>query len=262
MNRQLLSLRQCAQGFLLVLGGVAALATFTATITAGGCTDDSNEPRRGFAGDSCLTTNDCVAPLSCVANVCGGGSGGSGGGGSSSSSSGSGGPLPDAGTSSQCDQCLDTKCEGELAACDVECIALEACIETLCKHLGEIGSPDEGACFVNCQNAHPKAKNKHLAVVDCSQTGNCLPPCVPYPQAYDECRAFMDADLCKSALDMCNASADCKNYSDCVSLCATAAECIACDDTPEGQNGRNLRESYELCVAAECISESWLPNSI
>lgn len=249
----------------MVLGGAASAAILGATLFFGGCTDDPSEPRRGFAGDSCLTTNDCVAPLPCTANVCGGindggvgGSGGAGGG----DGSGGGGMLVDGGTSSSCDECLDTKCANQLAACDVDCFAIEACVETQCKHLSEIGSPDEGACQVNCQNAHPKGKNKHIAVAECSLSGSCMPPCVPYPQSYDECRAFMDGGLCKDALAACAASIDCKNYNDCVSFCSTVADCVACDDTPAGQAGRKLRESYELCVASECISESWLPQGL
>jgi hypothetical protein len=228
---------------------IAALLTF------GGCTDDPRGPRLGAAGESCLITNDCAAPLACIENACGGkGDGGAGAGG--------GGMIVDAGTTSQCDKCLDTTCATELAACDGECFAIEACIEVQCKHLGDIGSSDEGACFANCQMNHSSGKNAHLAVVDCSQMGTCFPPCLPYPQSFDECRAFMDKDICADALAACKTSLDCKNFRDCASVCKSGSECLGCDDTPELAAGRQLAEAYELCVASECISESWLPNML
>jgi hypothetical protein len=250
-----------ARALWLLFTGLAVPGLFliAAPFSGGGCNDDPHEPRRGLAGDSCLTTNDCVAPLSCVGNVCGGATDG---GVTTGSGGGGGSPPVDAGITSKCDFCLDKACTTELAACDGECIAIEACIETQCRHLGEIGSADEGSCFVNCQSNHSAGKSKHLDVVNCSITADCLPPCVPYPQDYDACRAFMDKALCAGPKAACDASLDCKNFNDCVSLCSTASECIACDDTPEGQAGRKLRESYETCVATECISESWLPQTL
>ena len=31
-----------------------------------------------------------------------------------------------------------------------------------------------------------------------------------------------------------------------------------CASTPEGPKGKKLLRDYELCIAAECMSESWL----
>ena len=57
----------------------------------------------------------------------------------------------------------------------------------------------------------------------------------------------------------CEASTDCQTYRDCVSLCTSLGGCLACDDEPEAFAGRQLLEAYELCIAAECLSESWIP---
>jgi hypothetical protein len=238
----------------------AAASILAAPLLFAGCDDAPSQRRRGGAGASCETTNDCEAPLSCIGDVCGGSDGGT----EDAGTGGSGGGMTmDAGTWSACDGCLDKACDKYLAACDGECMGIEACIETVCKHLGDLGDDaEEGACFVACQSAHSSGKEAHLAVVDCSQQGSCLPPCVPYPQDFEGCREFMDNGLCKEARAACDASLDCKNYRDCVSVCKTASECIACDDTAAGSAGRSILETYEYCVATECISESWLPTNL
>jgi hypothetical protein len=217
----------------------------------------AEEPRLGSAGDSCQRTEDCAAPLSCVANVCQdkGGDAGTGGGGSGGS-----GPGADAGPSSACDECLDTLCAAPQAGCDAACVAVEACIEMLCANLSAIGSAEEGDCQTSCQDANPGGKAPHLAVVDCAVSGVCFPPCVPYPQDYEACRVFMNAGDCAGALSACEASPDCNSYRDCVKTCATLVECLACDNTAQGIAGRNLLENYEQCIAAECVTESWLPS--
>ncbi|MCK6590102.1 MAG: hypothetical protein L6Q76_21235, partial [Polyangiaceae bacterium] len=53
---------------IMALGIAAAfpLAVFA------GCGDEPEAVRRGAKGDSCLVTNDCEAPHSCIMNVCGG----------------------------------------------------------------------------------------------------------------------------------------------------------------------------------------------
>jgi hypothetical protein len=240
----------------------AAASILAAPLLFAGCDDAPSQPRRGGAGASCERTNDCEAPLSCIGEVCGGP--GSDGGTEDAGTGGSGGGTnTDAGAWSACDECLDTECKDSLAACDGECLAIEACIEAQCKHLGDLGNDaEEGACFVACQSAHSSGKEKHLAVVNCAQETTCLPPCVPYPQDFEGCREFMDNGICKDERGACEASLDCKNYRECVSVCKTASECITCDDTPAGSAGRALLEAYELCVATECISESWLPTGL
>jgi hypothetical protein len=178
--------------------------------------------------------------------------------GDESGRSAGGGPGADAGPARMCDECLDALCAAPEAGCDPACVAVEACIEMMCAHLRAIGSAEEGDCQVSCQEANPGGKAPHLAVVDCAASGVCVPPCVPYPHDYQACRAFMDMGGCAGALAACEASDDCNAYQDCVKACSTLADCLACDDTSGGTAGRMLLQSYERCIAAECVTESWL----
>jgi hypothetical protein len=269
----------------------AASALVGAALAACSRDETSSGARRGGAGESCTRTDDCEPPLACLANVCtapGGGSGGDGpgsgagggtgaagatggaGGPGSAGSGGSGGAEPDAGTLdagpsaeagpwSACDECLDEECAGPLAACDADCQAIEACIQMVCANLSAIGSPDEGPCQVHCQSLHPGAKEPHLAVANCAIDAPCLGPCQFFPTDYDACRAFMTKGDCAGAFAACNGSVACSNYRDCVFTCKTVGACLACDDTPEGAEGRELLEVYERCIASECIAEAWLP---
>ena len=160
---------------------------------------------------------------------------------------------------SKCDECLATTCAAEEAACDGECKALQACIETVCFNLSAIGNlADEGKCQVKCQNDHADGKTAHTALVYCAESAKCSPPCTFYPQDYDMCRTFMDKGACKDAKQACKDSSDCATYNDCVFACSTLSGCLACDDTPSGLAGRKLLEAYELCISDECIAESWL----
>ncbi len=255
-----------------VLLGLAA-ASF-ALLDLQACSS-SDEPRKGGVGESCTRTDDCASPLACIESVCadpaqtpdggsggGGGGGGAGGGGTTGSTGGGGqGPGADAGPRNDCDDCLTKACEAQMAACDDECLAIEACIETVCAHLSAIdAAPEEGACQAKCQTEHGGAKSKHLDVVNCAASAACLPPCVPYPQDDDACRSFMDKGDCKAARAACKASSDCQIYLDCVSSCTTFKDCIACDDTPAGQAGRTLLQDYQHCLARECILTAWLPS--
>ena len=162
-------------------------------------------------------------------------------------------------TWSACDECAETTCGAEEAACDAECLAVQACLETVCFNLSMIGAmAEEGQCQVKCQGDHPDGKASHLALVNCAADAQCSPPCTFYPQDYEACKAFMNKGACQSANQACKDSNDCQTYRDCVSTCKTLKECIACDDTPSGLAGRKLLESYELCVAGECAAEAWL----
>lgn len=270
-----------------------ALSTFTAmfAVTLVSCSDDTT--RRGGLGDSCQKTDDCEAPLVCRELVCidpssptttssstggatnVGGMGGAGGLGNTTSTTttvgggepGGGGAGGSTGTGGSglswegCDTCLDTECAAQQAACNDACLAIEACIETQCANLGAIGSADEGPCFVSCQDAHPGGKQKHLDVVNCAISawnGACT-ACSSYPYDHDQCRDFMLQGACQAAFDACAGSSDCQAFKDCASTCSTLAACLACDDTPAGAAGRQLYEAVELCVASECLAESWLP---
>lgn len=194
-----------------------------------------------------------------------GGEGGAGGGGSTtaavtataaSSSASTGTSM----ATSVCDECVDTACGAQEAACDGECLGIQACLETVCFNLSMIGAmAEEGQCQAKCQGEHPDGKASHIAVVNCAIDAKCSPPCTFYPQDYDDCRSFMTKGPCQAANQACKDSNDCQTYKDCVGTCMTLKECIACDDTPSGLAGRKLLESYELCVAGECTAQAWLP---
>lgn len=192
-----------------------------------------------------------------------GGEGGSGGGSTSTATAAATSSSASTGTSmamSACDQCVDMTCGAEETACDGECIAIQACLETVCFNLSMIGAAaEEGQCQTKCQGEHPDGKASHIAVVNCAVDAKCSPPCTFYPQDYDACRSFMTKGPCQTANQACKDSNECQTYKDCVSTCTTLKECIACDDTPGGLAGRKLLESYELCVAGECTAQAWLP---
>lgn len=155
--------------------------------------------------------------------------------------------------------CGETTCSAEESACDAECLAVQACLETVCFNLSTIGAlAEEGQCQVKCQADHPDGKDNHLALVNCAADAKCSPPCTFFPQDYDACKAFMNKGACKDENQACKDSNGCQTYKDCVTTCTTLKECIACDDTPSGFDGRKLLESYELCVAGECAIEAWL----
>ena len=236
----------------------APIVVFTASLFAA-CTDESvTQSRGGLVGDSCSRTGDCTDPLRCKENVCTEPPSSLPDGGGLPDGFGPGpGPSADAGPWGQCDECLENACASVEALCGADCVAIEACIETTCTNLTD----DESACFVHCQNRFPAGKTQHLALVNCAQakTESCQPPCAFYPQDYDLCRTFMNNGDCFGYQGACEASLNCKNFRDCISLCGTLTECLACDDTPEGAEGRALLEGYEACVASECLTESWMP---
>ncbi|HRI66593.1 MAG TPA: hypothetical protein PK156_20230 [Polyangium sp.] len=223
------------------------------------CGDEENGFRRGFSGDSCSRTDDCADPLRCVNNVCieptpTGGI-------TINPDDFEKGPGPSAseGPWSQCDMCLEGNCAMAEKACGPDCVAIEACIETTCKHLSELGSDEESPCFIQCQNKYPGGKAQHVALVDCAFMTTCQPPCTFYPQDYDFCRGFMNNGDCYGIQKACDENVNCKNFRDCVSFCTTLQDCLACDDTAQGIEGRAYLEAYETCVARECLTESWIP---
>jgi hypothetical protein len=191
-----------------------------------------------------------------------GGEGGGGGGSATASSTAesSSASTGSSMTTSVCDMCLDTTCAAEEAACDGECLAVQACLETVCFNLSVIGaSAEEGQCQTKCQGDHPDGTDNHKAVVNCAIAAKCSPPCTFYPQDYDACKSFMAKGPCQTANQACKDSNDCQTYKDCVTTCTTNKECIACDDTASGLAGRKILEAYELCVAGECLAQAWLP---
>jgi hypothetical protein len=259
-----------------------------ATVLFSACGDDETtaEDRKGTEGESCTKTSDCQSPLSCVMNVCtSGGTGGQGMGGDGTGGIGiggsGGGPMGGMGgmvvdnncdtsmgvgpceSLGACDDCLDALCVTGLAACGPACVAIEACIEMICKTLTVAG--EEGLCQVYCQNLNPTGTQQHLDVVNCAfangnfnscQTSN---DCGNYPVDYTACRATMIAGQCADEHAACEADANCVAYRDCLAICTLQSDCVACSATPAGAAGRLLLEADELCLAAECIAESWTP---
>jgi hypothetical protein len=242
--------------------------------------------RKSELGESCTKTDDCADPLRCVALACvppNGGAGGSGGGGSGGSSGGDGGTAATGGGGSggngatggggsgatggggsggggspgTCDECMDAVCAAPLAACNSECLGIEACIETVCFHLSEIGAPDEGQCQVYCQNLHAGAKSAHIAVVDCAVNEWQGCGCVGFPIEADACASAMLAGECADEKAACEADIDCLAYRDCTLSCGTYPDCLACSSTPAGQAGRILLEAQKLCVVTECFVHNW-----
>jgi hypothetical protein len=233
-------------------------AAITAVALASGCDVGQTSDRRGGQGTSCVSTNDCQSPLSCIQNICGGPA--ADGGNENDAMVTGDGPSAEAGSWSTCDDCLDMKCATELAACGPDCIAIEACLEELCANLSEIGSAEEGMCQTNCQDQYPGGKDTHLDVVNCAIKATCDPPCTTYPDDFKACQHYMNKGDCGDELAACEASADCVAYRSCVGTCTTLNGCLSCSNTPDAAAGAKLFHTYSLCVMSECISESWLLN--
>ncbi len=251
----------------LLIGGLLAIPA---------CDDDI---RLSAEGESCQRTDDCEAPLRCVAFVCVPPDGAGGAPGTTASTdattdtasssatkaSSSSQSSADASSSTgldptQCAMCLDSKCGTQLGACDADCLGVEACIEAACKNLVESGLPDEGPCQVYCQQQFAAGKQAHLAVANCSQgPGGTCGPCSSNPFDYDDCRLKADAGPCAAAKQACKDSTDCTQYSNCASTCTTLTVCVNCQNGPSGAAGYALALEYERCVASDCIAESWLP---
>lgn len=260
----------------------AAIAFLVIAASAGAACGDDDGPRRGGAGESCRATDDCETPLVCRANVCTDpsapppdagmdaaerdlgpepdlgppDSGPDAGPDAPDTGPADAGPATDGGPISACDECLDTECAAQEAECDSECIAIEACIQMVCGNLSVTGSADEGMCQVTCQNAHLSARSRHLDLVNCVVDSSC-PSCGFFPEAFIACRETMARTACAGALAACDASTPCAEYRNCVSQCTTLSECNGCDD--DNFEGRMILESYEQCLAAECVAEAWVP---
>ena len=73
-----------------------------------------------------------------------------------------------------CDECINEECCPEITQCfsadaDVECAAIEMCIE-MCA-LGDF------ACPMQCVNAHPTGKNDYASFVQCAESKACAGAC-------------------------------------------------------------------------------------
>jgi hypothetical protein len=161
-------------------------------------------------------------------------------------------------TVAQCGACLDMQCSMEKAACNADCVAVQACIDAVCSHLSMIGSADEGACQVYCQTLHPAGKDAHLALANCVQTTACA-GCAAPPYDYEQCAAAQTAGCCKGAADACASSSDCTSYQACLSSCASASDCEKCG-MGSGAAGLMLYQALQTCIEQTCIAEYWLPQ--
>jgi hypothetical protein len=101
-----------------------------------------------FPFASCSSGDTHVTPLPDG----GGGSGGAGGSTSTASSTASSTATSSSTgmnvTWGACDQCAETACGAEEAACDGECLAIQACLETVCFNLSAIGNMEIGRAHV------------------------------------------------------------------------------------------------------------------
>jgi hypothetical protein len=168
---------------------------------------------------------------------------------------------------STCQGCIFQACSAELGACDDDCTAIQACLDTYCVELSALASPDEAACQGYCQNLHPNGKAKHVALVGCVQASMCQPPCNGYSIDYDECAAAQIATAtgaigtgaCATQYAPCSGSTgDCANFSNCMSDCSTWAECQHC--ATAHPTGAMQYEAYQSCVESTCLVLGWLPH--
>jgi hypothetical protein len=159
---------------------------------------------------------------------------------------------------STCQGCLDQTCGSQVAACDSECTAIQACLDAYCVNLSANASPDEVTCQAYCQSLHPMGKAAHVALVSCVQTSMCQPPCNGYSIDYDACVAAQNTGVCANLLAACSASPDCQNYKACVSGCGSWADCQRC--AANHPAGEKLFESYDWCIESTCLTLGWVPH--
>lgn len=234
----------------------------TCVESGGATTTTTSAGGSGGTGGSPTTSSETGGAGGATSTTGMGGSGGNttsteGGGGAGGGTGGTGGTGLDP---EVCAQCLDQACATEKAACDAGCVAIEACIEMMCSFLSSIGSDEEGECQVQCQQPFLLSKQEHLDVVFCAISAwpGC-DACSSYPFDYEACVLKAIGGPCQATYEACNASDDCKTYRSCVGSCDPLSTCLACDDVTGGAAGRALLEEYHQCIAAECISEAWLP---
>jgi hypothetical protein len=172
--------------------------------------------------------------------------------------------------SSTCTGCLYQACGPQLAACDADCMAIQACLDARCYNLSAIGSQDENACQVFCQMQHPPAaRAAHIALALCVQGvtpdggaadagAACQPPCLDYAYDYRQCvEAQMPTPLCQGSCLGCpfdfgqccqnpNIDAGIQVQSPCAqALCA----CYASPECPAYRACLNTCTSLTECLA-------------
>lgn len=196
------------------------LIALVAVLAIEACGDDR---RRGGAGDSCTSTNDCESPLSCIASVCFAANGGKTG-------------QPEGGA---CDArrncamglaCMDGTCQlssngmsggstrysgkGENCTAKNDCEPGLACMMGLCRSLDVPLERMPKSCYrVEC-----------AVKDDCCQTFVPNPSCPTY-----EANCAMDPIFCNTYRSLCQCTQDCVDEQ-CVAAapgCQTNAECTS-----------------------------------
>jgi hypothetical protein len=201
---------------------------------------------------------------------CGGGTGNPGTGGtggttttSSSSTSGSSTSTSSSTTTdptvAQCKSCVEAACSAEKTACNSDCYAIQACLDTVCENLSATNAPSEGACQAYCENQHPNGKSALVAYAGCIQ-GTMCNGCAGPPYDYEQCAQAQIGGPCQSAAAACAGSADCMAYQSCVSGCATDTACEACSSGTSGTAGEMLYYALQSCIDQTCLSLYWLPS--
>jgi hypothetical protein len=161
-----------------------------------------------------------------------------------------------------CQGCLYQACATQLAACDADCTAIQACLDTHCTGLSANGSSDEPTCVAYCEGLHPNGKANYVALAMCVQKSPCEPPCEAYPYDYNDCLNVQNAEgtgPCWNAYEPCSAaSGDCVSYTSCINGCTTWAGCQAC--AKQSPAGEMLYEAYESCIENACLVLAALPQ--
>jgi hypothetical protein len=195
-----------------------------------------------------------------------------------------------------CAGCLDGQCAPELAACGLECVALQGCLDTWCSNLSKLGSPEETTCQLYCESLHPAGKTPLVQLAQCLQTTTCQTapvdctptvtitcqaPCFGWSIDYRHCTNLLDlpgTGGCADALAACNATPACVDYKACTSRCTTWAECqacapdcstvcagdggstAACNACNASGEGQALYEAHQLCLERTCLPQGWVPH--
>ncbi len=182
-----------------------------------------------------------------------------------------------------CTGCLHSSCEGQLAACGPECLALQVCLDTHCWSLSATGSPaDEMTCQMSCEALHPTGVTALVDLANCVQASPCQPPCQSYSIDYQHCYHGQDntsaGGACGALYDACLASEACQAFEACETniqlpecqatytcyddprRCTTIPECEACSAVPGGAEGEATFEAWINCIETTCIAQAWIAH--
>jgi hypothetical protein len=157
-----------------------------------------------------------------------------------------------------CVGCLAQACAPQLATCDDDCFAVQACLDAYCVNLSTIASPDEVACQAWCQSQHPAGRGTHVALVGCVQSSMCQPPCYGYSIDYRHCTTLEDDPVAGPCAGVASCTGDCVAYKNCIGGCTTWASCQQC--AQQHPAGEAQLEMHQLCLEKACLLQGWLPH--